>query len=259
MASRLRIGDRMFSGEDALLLLQQYGLLQQLGQQVLVDEVLKNWEQSEAGQAAWTPAAEEQALQQIQQQLRSQQLNPMAMQQAGLAGEEAQAQLNAQRQQAMLRQVKLDKFKQDRWGNQVETYFLQRKARLDRVIYSLLRLKDAAIAQELYFRLQAGEATFTELATRYSQGPESNTGGLIGPADVGSCHPQIGQVLRVSQPGQLWPPSRIEEWWVIVRMEKFLPAQLDEGMQRRMLDELFSTWIQEQSRQIGLVDVEIPT
>jgi parvulin-like peptidyl-prolyl isomerase len=161
----------------------------------------------------------------------------------------------AQRQQALLRQFKLEKFKQAKWGNQSESYFLQRKTRLDRVIYSLLRVKEPALAQELYFRLDGGENTFNELATQYSQGPEANTGGLIGPADIGSCHPQIGQLLRVSQPGQLWSPCRVEEWWVVVRHEKFLPAQMDDAMQRRMVDELFGAWLQEQSQQVGILDV----
>ncbi len=251
MAIGLKVGDRVFTGEEILPLLQQYGILQQLAQNLLIDQVLDDWSSSPSGIEHWTDGEEEKARQQISQQLQNQQLAPAAGPTPPAASPEAMA----QRQQALLRQFKLEKFKQARWGNQAESYFLQRKTRLDRVIYSLLRVKEPALAQELYFRLEGNENTFTELATQYSQGPEANTGGLIGPADIGSCHPHIGQMLRVSKPGQLWSPIRIEEWWVVVRHEKFLPAQMDEAMQRRMVDELFGGWLQEQSQQVGILDV----
>jgi hypothetical protein len=38
-----------------------------------------------------------------------------------------------------------------------------------------------------------------------------------------------------------------------VRLEKFIPAQLDEPMRQRLLTELFTTWLQEQLNQLGSV------
>lgn len=52
-------------------------------------------------------------------------------------------------------------------------------------------------------------------------------------------------MLSVSQPGQLWPPLRLGEWLLIVRLEKLLPAQLDEPMRQSLLNELFEAWLQE--------------
>ena len=46
------------------------------------------------------------------------------------------------------------------------------------MVYSLIRSKDPGVAQELYFRIQEGENTFSELARQYSQGSEAQTGGL---------------------------------------------------------------------------------
>jgi parvulin-like peptidyl-prolyl isomerase len=59
-------------------------------------------------------------------------------------------------------------------------------------------------------------------------------------------HPTLAQILSKSQPGQLLPPTRLGEWLVIVRMEKFIPVQLDDATRQRLIDELFSTWLQEQ-------------
>lgn len=66
------------------------------------------------------------------------------------------------------RELKIEKFKQATWGHQLESYFLSSKLKLDKAIYSLLRTKDAGIAQELYFRIKEGEQSFVECAREYS-------------------------------------------------------------------------------------------
>jgi len=106
------------------------------------------------------------------------------------------------------------------------------------------------IAQELYFRIQAKENSFADLAREYSLGPEAQTGGLVGPVELNALHPVMVQMLSSSQPGQILPPTRIAEWFVILRLEKFIPAQLDESMKARLLNELFEAWLQEQQKQI---------
>ncbi len=149
------------------------------------------------------------------------------------------------------RGLRIEKFKQATWGHKLESYFLSCKSQLDKVIYSLIRTKDMGVAQELYFRIQAGEQSFAELAREYSQGPESQTGGLIGPVELSTPHPTLAKMLRVSQPGQLWPPMHLGEWVAIARLEKFIPAQLDEPMRQRLLNELFADWLQEQLNQLS--------
>lgn len=147
--------------------------------------------------------------------------------------------------------VLLEKFKTATWGQKVESYFMTRKASFDQVVCSLIRTKDAAIAQEIYFRIQEGEQSFSQLAQAYSKGPEAHTGGVIGPVPLSQLHPSVAKILSISQPGQLWPPTRLEEWSMIIRLEKFFPAQLDEPMRRRLIDELFDNWLKEQIKQLG--------
>ena len=59
-------------------------------------------------------------------------------------------------------------------------------------------------------------------------------------------HPKLANLLAISEPGQLWHPIPLEQWLVIVRLEKLIPAQLNVSMRQRLLRELFETWIQEQ-------------
>jgi parvulin-like peptidyl-prolyl isomerase len=143
------------------------------------------------------------------------------------------------------RSLKLAKFKQTTWGAKVNSAFLERKQQLDRVIYSLICTKDFCVAQELYFRVKEGEQSFDELAREYSQGPEAQTGGLIGPIEIGSVHPNLAKMLIASDVGQVQTPTVIGDWIVLVRLEKVLPVTLDEAMQQRLIDEAFTKWLDE--------------
>ncbi len=74
--------------------------------------------------------------------------------------------------ESVIRELKIEKFKQATWESQLESYFLTRKGQWDKVIYSVIHVKDRNLAQELYFRLVEGEQSFAELAKEYSPGPE---------------------------------------------------------------------------------------
>jgi len=55
-------------------------------------------------------------------------------------------------------------------------------------------------------------AVLAELA-RDSQGPEAETGGLIGPVELSNPHPAIAQMLSISKPSHLWPLGVWENGW----------------------------------------------
>ena len=48
------------------------------------------------------------------------------------------------------------------------------------MVYSLLS-EDSQIARELYLQIAGNEASFAELASRFSEGRERNTNGIVGP------------------------------------------------------------------------------
>lgn len=235
MDAILRIGDRTITAEELIPLLASYQLLTPLLRELIIDQAIAS--------VSCTPEETAQAQKQFfeQQQITSEEAKQAWAAQHKMTAEQLEA--------LAVRGLKIEKFKQATWGHKLESYFLSRKAQLDRVIYSLIRTQDPGTTQELYFRIQEGEQPLAELAREYSQGPEAETGGLIGPVELSTPHPMIAQMLRLSQPGQLCPPTRLGEWFVIVRLEKFFPAQLDGPMRQRLLNECFATWLSEQLNQ----------
>lgn len=139
---------------------------------------------------------------------------------------------------------------EEHFSHRAEQRFLARKNQLDQVIYSLLRVEDAALARELYLRIAEGEADFAELAASYSKGPERSTRGVVGPVPLLQAHPALAELLRTSRPGQLQAPLRIEQWWLVVRLESLRSASFDADMGNRMARELFDEWVDEE---VGLL------
>lgn len=155
----------------------------------------------------------------------------------------------AQFEEMTTRSLRIEKFKQHTWGHKLESHFLERKQEFDRVIYSLLRTKDQDIAQELFFRISDGEQSFAEVARQYSEGSEAETGGLIGPVELGTLHTKLAELLYTSRVGHV-QPFKLGEWCMIVRLEKHIPAQLDDQMRQRLLQEKFDAWLQDQVQQL---------
>jgi len=134
-------------------------------------------------------------------------------------------------------------YSQEHFQHKAEARFLARKEQLDSVVYSLLRLQDGYLARELYLRISGGEANFADLAASYSQGPEAKTKGIVGPVPMTQAHPAVSERLRTSQPGQLLQPFRVDQWWLVMRLERYEAAQFDDKTRQRMAEELFQEWL----------------
>lgn len=231
----LKVGDRVLQSDELVPLLSKTNLLSRVIQEVIIEDAIADIDLTEDE----IKAAEVEFCE------RNKITNP---QEANAWAQQQYSTPDLIRTTA-IRDQKLAKFKEQTFAKEVESYFLQRKSRLDRVLYSLIRTSQLGLAQELYFRIHDDGQPFAELAKEYSEGQESKTGGLIGPVELSVPHPALAGLLSVSKPGQIWPPKRIGEWYIVVRLEKFFPAQMDAATEQRLLDELFQNWLREQLQQ----------
>ncbi|BAY42038.1 hypothetical protein NIES2111_64340 (plasmid) [Nostoc sp. NIES-2111] len=238
MAVSLQFGNRTISATEIVSVLAGYQMLPQLCRLLIVEEAIAPY--------SLAPEEETSAIEQFYQK------NQLTTAESIAATLKHYCMSEAQLQALATRELRIEKFKIATWGSKLESYFLQYKSQLDKVIYSLIRTSDAEIAQELYFRIKAGEESFAECAKEFSQGTEAQTGGLLGPVPISQPHPQIAQKLAISQPGQLWPPMRLDNWVVIVRLEKLIPAQLDDATRNSLLNHLFEQWLTQQMEQAPL-------
>lgn len=233
MSGVLQVGNQKLGAEEVVDVIAKSPLLPQVLREIVIEQAIAPLEYN----SAYLP----QVTQKLQQQKHLQGHTP--------------EQLEA----IAIRQLKLDKLKQTHWGHKVEAYFLSCREELNQVVFSLIQTKSAEVAQELYFRLLEGEKDFDELAPEYSQGPESRTGGKVGPIKLKNLHPSLAKTLLSSQVGQLSPIFRVDKSFVLVRLEKFIPAQLNDTLRQKLLDELFEKWVQETISQRSSPSLELPS
>tara|TARA_Y200000002_G_C22680815_1_gene663989 strand:- start:1804 stop:2523 length:720 start_codon:yes stop_codon:yes gene_type:complete len=138
----------------------------------------------------------------------------------------------------LIRQWKWLEWCKENVSDKIPSHYLKRKPQLDKVIYSLLRVKDKYLANELFLRIKNNENSFKEISSEFSEGPEKKSGGRLGPIPLNKPHPLLAKLLQVSQPGQLWPPKELGEWWIVVRMEKLICTELTDNIKQKLLLEL---------------------
>ena len=138
----------------------------------------------------------------------------------------------------------LRRFAAQRFGPGLEDRFLGFKGGRDQVIYSLLRVRDSGLARELWIRLEEGEITFAEAASSFSEGPEAQRKGVMGPLEIGTLQPQpLQDLLRALRPGQICSPKILGEWHVLLRLEQLTPARFDDQLRSRMQDEALDEFL----------------
>lgn len=237
MSSCLKIGHRLLNGDQIISALVQYKLLETLVGQVLLDEVVKEIPVSKqellqilTGTAAETPPDD---------------FEPLISQwceQRGVTLEYFHT--------VILRDFQVKKFKHLYFANQVESEFLRVKTDLDQVEYSLLRVADLPLAQELYFQLRDDGAEFTQLVRQYSLGNERETGGKIGPVALSALPEAIATLFCNEQPGIIYGPVPIgDEFW-IVRLAQFTAARLTETTRINLINRMYNQWLQVQVKKV---------
>jgi parvulin-like peptidyl-prolyl isomerase len=229
MAAVLQIGDKSFTAEQIFPLITRCRLVSQLARELVLTAALQHHE---------ITAAEH--LNACKKFYREHQINTEQDLEQWLQQEHLE---RSDLVDLIDRDLRLHKFKIAQWEHQIASYFCQRKSQIDRVVFSMIRVKELDIAEELYFRLLTKESSFAELAPRYSTGMEAQTKGINGPVELGQIEPALANLLTTSQPAEVQPPLCINDWWLVVQLEVILPVQLNEQIRQRLTEELFTTWL----------------
>ena len=144
------------------------------------------------------------------------------------------------------RHAKWVKICEKKYKNQAATIFLKNKSKLDKVSYSMIWIEDEALANEVFVRIKEGECSIDDAILMSTNPPQGLAIGRIGPVKLLELPDALAELLRISQPKQLWPPIKVEEGWAIVKNEKLWPAVFNKEEKIKLLIELGENWIAEQ-------------
>lgn len=149
---------------------------------------------------------------------------------------------------AATRQERLQRFKRANFLLQVEEHYSRTKAQRDRMIYSLLRCSSPGRAAELALAIREGELDFATAAIRWTEGPESATGGRVGPISLEAGHPALNERLAQANEGDLMGPFAVGDKHVLLRLDTRISTVLDDSLQDQLIEELYQGWF---SQQVG--------
>ena len=205
--------------------LGQWGLMKRVRREELIDKLLTETKEPEA------PRIEELRAEQIEEmRLKGEEEINAWMRLEGITEEDWRI--------SLIRQARWLDWCEKEYGDNLAEYFQTRKRQLDTASYSIIRVSNEAVALELYLRIKEREATFEELAEKFSEGPERKYGGKVGPVPLSKPHPQLANLIQISEEGRLWPPKELERKWLIIRVNEKISASLNTKTRKRLLLEL---------------------
>ena len=239
MSSTIQIGKRIFTSDAICEQLSSSDLLPSLLREMIIDEILAEWESEIDDKIPYNREEFAEGCDRL----------------GKLAGYQGLNQL--QLYKIVDRHLRLQKFKQARWGNRVYSHYLKRKSSFDRVEFSLMQVDDRGLAEELFFRVQRGERSFSDLAFRYSQCDSAKDGGRVVAFDLDRTYPEIVPQLCSLQKGEISPIFSLSNLYTFVRLDRYILADLNDSLQQILIDELFELWVQKQiSDRLGLFEIE---
>ena len=133
--------------------------------------------------------------------------------------------------------------------HKTEERFLSTKNNLDKVVYSLIRVKDYFLATELYLQINERENDFGKLANQYSEGEEKHSHGVIGPVSLSQAHPRVVEILKSIKINEINQPVKVDKWYVIIRLDSLVESTLDETLKQQLAEEIFDELIENEATQ----------
>ena len=146
---------------------------------------------------------------------------------------------------------RLENYCLEKYSHMAEARFLKRKDGMDQVTYSLIRVKDLFLAQEIFLRIEDNPSTFGDLANQYSIGLENSSRGIVGPVALNQGHPQLVSLLKNSTIGEVNLPTKIQDFWVITRLENLKKATLTDATIKILSQEIFNDWLDDKVKEIA--------
>lgn len=149
------------------------------------------------------------------------------------------------------------KLAQHLFGDRVEAHFATHQLNYTKAIIYEIVLKDFNLAMELFYSIQEGEFSFWELAHQYIENDElRRQGGYKG---IVKCHrllPEIATaIFAIDRYPQVLKPISVDKYTYLIYVEEIIKPSLDSSLHYKIVNQLFSSWIEQQREQISTKNI----
>jgi parvulin-like peptidyl-prolyl isomerase len=134
---------------------------------------------------------------------------------------------------------------------QVEKFFYERQLDYVSAVTYEVVFEDRDLALEIFYALEEEEITFMEVARQYIAEPElRRAGGYQGIKYRKSFRPDVVAAVFAASPPQLLKPISTPSCVYLIWVEEIIQPQLDEQLREKIINELFSDWLEQQVKRM---------
>ena len=141
------------------------------------------------------------------------------------------------------RPSKIVLYRNERWGDHVNSLYLKNKESYDYVSYKRIQSANMNLMQEVYFRLKDKEETWESIISQFPKINGKN--GILKDVEVSSIEEELLSQMRKSGKGVVNFPIGINGQIVITELIETKSKELDEDLKTKILNEEFKAWLEE--------------
>ena len=125
----------------------------------------------------------------------------------------------------------------NKYKDEITQYFIKRKDYLDLYYYTIIKIKNKELADEIYIRIKEKESTFEEISNNFSSDNEIFAE-KIGPISINEMEDAIASLLKIGDLKQLFQPKLSNGFWFILRKDNVLKAEFNNQQKIKLSLEL---------------------
>lgn len=138
------------------------------------------------------------------------------------------------------------KLQEHLFGEAIDHHYLHDREKYKRVALSQILVTDLSEALKVAQLTREQSASFCALALEYSKGKQSKeNGGFMGIRFFSELLPEIAEAISAAKEGEIIGPLKSRLGYHILKVEKWLPLELDKPLRTRILELLLQTWLQQ--------------
>jgi parvulin-like peptidyl-prolyl isomerase len=131
------------------------------------------------------------------------------------------------------------------FSKEAEKRFIENRLSYDRVVLYQIIVATVELAQELFYRIEAGESSFFDVAYAFDIDPDRRRrSGFEGVIQRWELQPAIAPQVFNARVGELTGPISTNGGYHILWVREFLPAELTDALRAELLQSLFQEWLQ---------------
>lgn len=147
------------------------------------------------------------------------------------------------------KRLKAEKLKLEITEPKIQPFFEMNQKKLEKIALSRIVVAQQQEAETIKAQLQENPESFGELAQKHSLTEDRYVKGIMPPIFISQLPEVAQEPVRVAPPGSIIGPFALEGGYCLLRVEQFIPVELDDTLKQQIRNQIFEQWLAEKLSQ----------